>query len=188
MGKSATSGFHERFVAEYLVDLNATQAYLRAHGTCRSANTAAVEGHRLLRKPKIAAAVEAGKARQLEKAELSATRVLEELRRIGTFDPADLFDDDGHLLPIKQIPKEARAAIAGLEVAQANLNRTDGKKDDEYLHKIKLANKNHALEVLAKHFKLIDGRDDAKAGTEDLERRIEEIRVMLAAGVKARKR
>jgi phage terminase small subunit len=63
----------ERFVAEFRVDLNATQAASRAG---YSAITAASQGERLLRNADIAAAVEDGHTRQLAKAELSAGRVL----------------------------------------------------------------------------------------------------------------
>lgn len=43
----------KRFVDEYLIDLNATQAYKRAGYSVKSDNAAAVEGLKLLRNPKI---------------------------------------------------------------------------------------------------------------------------------------
>ena len=105
--------------------------------------------------PKIKRAIAAGAKKQLNKADLSAARVLEELRRIAFLDVADFFDADSHLLDIHQMSKEARACIAGLEVARANLDRTDGKRDEEWLHKIKIVQKTDALEMLAKYFKLL---------------------------------
>ena len=63
-----------RFVAEYLVDLNGTQAAIRVG---YSAKTAKVQASRLLTNAAVAEAIGAGKAKQLERADLSATRVLE---------------------------------------------------------------------------------------------------------------
>jgi phage terminase small subunit len=145
----------ERFVAEYLIDLNGTRAYLASHPKCKSERAAAVGGSKTLTRPNVAAAVAEGQRRKLASKELSATRVLEELRRLAFLDVGDLFDADGHLLALNKMPAEARAAIAGLEVARANFDRTDGKRSDEWLHKIKLAPKDRALEMLAKHFKLL---------------------------------
>lgn len=43
----------KRFIEEYLIDLNATRAYKAAGYSVRSDNAAGVEGHKLLRNPKI---------------------------------------------------------------------------------------------------------------------------------------
>lgn len=175
-GTAARKAFEDRFVAEYLVDLNATQAYLRAKGKPVKENTAGTESWKLLKIPRIAAAVAAGQRKRLDAAELSAERVLEELRRLAFFDPADLFDDDGDLKPLREIPKEARAVIAGLEIARANFDKTDGKKSEEWLHKIKLANKGQALDLLAKHFKLVTEVVEVRGDWDKLTARIRTAR------------
>ena len=66
----------QRFVEEYLIDLNATQAAIRAGYAKRSAEVA---GCRLLRNDKIAAAIDKARAKQAEKAEISAQWVLDQL-------------------------------------------------------------------------------------------------------------
>ena len=58
----------QRFVEEYLLDLNATQAAIRAG---YSARTAEVQGSRLLRNAKVQAAVEEGHARHRERCEVT---------------------------------------------------------------------------------------------------------------------
>lgn len=63
----------ERFVSEYLIDLNATQAAIRAGYSPRSAE---VEGHRLLRNAKVAALVSQNARRHAAKADVSAQDVL----------------------------------------------------------------------------------------------------------------
>lgn len=150
-----------RFVAEYLIDLNATEAAKRCG---YSPKTAKQQGSRLLTNADVAMAVAKGKERQLAVADLSAARVLEEMRRLAFFDVADIFDSDGNLKPIHEIPAEARSAIAGLEVARANFDKTDGKKSNEWLHKVKLAAKDRALEMLAKHFGLLTEKVEHTGG------------------------
>lgn len=59
----------ERFVAEYLIDGNATQAAIRAG---YSERTARFSGHENLTKPYIAAAVESARAAQAERTEIDA--------------------------------------------------------------------------------------------------------------------
>lgn len=63
------------FVQEYLVDLNATQAYLRAYDT-DSAKTAGPAGWRLLRKPSVAAKIQAALAERGERLQLDTDYVL----------------------------------------------------------------------------------------------------------------
>ncbi len=67
----------ERFVAEYLVDLNATQAAIRAGYAKKGA---AVEGSRLLVNPKVAAAVAAAQAERAKRTEITQDYVLTSIR------------------------------------------------------------------------------------------------------------
>lgn len=170
-----TKAFHERFVAEYLVDLNATQAYLRAKEGKVSEATAAVNGSKLLRTTKVAALVQAGKKRQLEKLEMTAANVMQLLWNAATLDPKDFTDDEGKLLPLSKMRPEVRRCIEGLEVARANLDKTDGKKSEEFLHKLKLFPKSKATELLAKHFRLVTEVVEHKEAI-DWDKRISRIR------------
>lgn len=154
-----------RFVAEYLVDLNGTQAAIRAGYSKR---TAQEQSSDLLSKPIIAQAVARGKARQLEAAELSATRVLEEYRRLAFVDVRSFFDERGNLKPIGQLTEEQGSALASLEVIIKNAKAGDGIVDE--VHKIKLWDKTRALESLAKHFGLLIERLEVSASAELVER------------------
>ena len=77
----------ERFVAEYLVDLKATQAAIRAGYSPR---TAASIGYENLRKPEISAAVQATVQRHLAKLDLSFERIVQEAARVGISDLRDI--------------------------------------------------------------------------------------------------
>src|SRR6266852_1828810 len=95
-----------RFVAEYLKDLNATQAYIRAGYSSKGAD---VSGPRLLGNARVAAAIAAGTARQLDKAELTAVLTLEAIRRQVGGDIRALFDEHGHFRPIHTLPADVAA-------------------------------------------------------------------------------
>ncbi len=77
-----------RFVAEYLIDLNATQAYIRAGYSPGGASQAA---EKLLRNAEVQAAVAKGQAKVAGKLEITAEKVLadlEELRLLALSDKA----------------------------------------------------------------------------------------------------
>ena len=139
-----------RFVAEYLVDLNATEAAKRCG---YSAKTAHVQGSRLLSDAEVQAAVSGRQERQLERTDLTATRVLEELRRLSFSNVQDLFDEVGNLRPIHTLTREQAACIASLEVVKKNAVAGDGLIDT--IHKVKVWDKTRSLEMVAKHFKLL---------------------------------
>ena len=65
-----------RFVEEYLIDLNATQAAIRAGYSARSENRAAEIGYQLLQKTPVREAVEALRAAKAEELDLTHERVL----------------------------------------------------------------------------------------------------------------
>ena len=87
-----------RFVQEYLIDLNAAQAAIRAG---YSAKTARVIGHENLTKPDIAAAIEKAMAERAERTEVTADLVVGELRKIAFANMADYMkstpEGDPHL-------------------------------------------------------------------------------------------
>lgn len=68
------------FVKEYLIDLNATQAAIRAG---YSKKTAGITGHENLNKPKIAAKIEKAMSKRAKRTEITQDEVLKELARIG---------------------------------------------------------------------------------------------------------
>lgn len=86
-GKPKLTPKQQRFVQEYLIDLNATQAYRRAGYKVRSDNVAAVNADRLLRNAKIAAAIAEAKKQRAQRCALSADVVIQRLdresRRLG---------------------------------------------------------------------------------------------------------
>lgn len=140
-----------RFIAEYLIDLNASAAAERAGYSPKTAKSIGCEQ---LQKPAVAAEIARLQSAQLRKADLSATRVLEELRRLAFSDLSDAVDPvTGALRAMHAIPTDLRAAIAAVKLTKKNLTTGDGIVDD--IVEVKLWDKTRALEMLAKHFKLL---------------------------------
>jgi phage terminase small subunit len=146
-GKPALSPKQERFCLEYLKDLNGTQAAIRTGYSARTANEQAA---RLLAKASVSARVQQLLAKRNEKLELKADDILRELLRIAQVDIAKIYDADGLLLPIHEMPEDVRRAIAGVEVTEVG--------DDDRLvrtKRIRFWDKTKALELLAKVLKLL---------------------------------
>lgn len=151
----------QRFVEEYLTDLNATQAYIRAYsrpGYVPSTTTAKNEGSKTLAKPYIQEAIQKGRKNLSKRTEVTQERVIMELARLAFLDPRAFFDDEGNLIPITQLPDEAAAAVAGMDVFE----EFEGKGEDRvrvgFTKKIKLTRKEKALEMLSRHLGLFDDK------------------------------
>jgi len=139
----------KRFVAEYLIDLNASKAAARAG---YSAKSAPAQGWQLLSKPLIEAAIAEGTSKQLQKTAASAERVLQELSRIALSDPRALYDEKGNLKAPADWSDEVAAAVAGVEI---ETKRTPGTETEVEVAKVKRWDKNRALEILARYHKLL---------------------------------
>lgn len=86
---SAINARQQRFVEEYLVDLNATQAAIRAGYSERTANE---QGARLLANVSVAAAIQAAIDARSERTEITQDMVLRRWWEIATADPRKLIE------------------------------------------------------------------------------------------------
>lgn len=130
------------FVAEYLVDLNATQAAIRAGYSERTAYRIGAE---LLHKTSVAEAIAAGQAKRAQRVEITADRVVAELAKIAFADPRDLMEwgpDGVKLKASAELTEEQAASVA--EVSETTT------KDGGSL-KLKKHDKVKALELLGRH-------------------------------------
>src|ERR671919_587981 len=137
----------QRFVDEYICDLNATQAAIRAGYSSR---TAKAQGSRLLTNADIQRAVTARMAARSNRTEVAADRVLLEIARLGFSDLRRIFHQDGRLKRPDEWDDDTAAAISSVEIVTRDLG--DGVV--EYVRKVKLWDKGKALEQLSKHLGL----------------------------------
>ena len=157
----------ERFVAEYLTDLNATRAAISAGYSKKGAEQT---GSVLLRNPKVAEEIAKKHGKRLGKLEITADRVLTEIAKLAFFDPRKLFEPDGSPKQILDLDDDTAAAVAGLEVCELFDGTGDQKHAYGLCKKIKLADKGINLERLGKHLKLFtDKQEVAHSGTVNLQ-------------------
>lgn len=142
----------ERFVEEYLVDFNATQAAIRAGYSAHSANGNA---YSLLKRPDVLAAVKRGWARLARRTQVTAERVLQEYAALAFSDLRDVADwgPDG-VVPIAAAELSRDAARAVAEVSDSRTKAGGGNV------KVKLHDKKGALDALARHLGLFVERHE----------------------------
>lgn len=90
-----------RFVSEYLVDLNATQAAIRAG---YNAKTAQQQGSRLLLNVVVAAEIAKKNQSRLDKVEYDAAQLLRELLEENNANLKQIYNADGSVKPIHEWP------------------------------------------------------------------------------------
>lgn len=149
-----------RFVDEYLVDLNATQASIRAGYSPRGANTSAA---RLLSNVRIQARIQDRMSARSNRTSVDADYVLHRLAEIDQLDVADILDDTGNMLPIREWPKSWRTSISGLDVHEM---MTDDVMT--VVRKIKWPDKLKNIELLGKHVSVRAFDVEKESGAEDM--------------------
>ncbi len=134
----------ERFAQEYLIDLNATAAAIRAGYAPSTARNAAawIRAENPL-KPALRRRVDQLMAERSKRTGISADRVLMELARIGFVNADDVFDPDTACVR-PDASRDDRAAIASVSVKSGKISERE----------IKLFDKSRALELLGKHLGL----------------------------------
>ncbi|HBO5229639.1 terminase small subunit [Pseudomonas aeruginosa] len=136
------------FVEEYLVDLNATQAAIRAGYSTRRA---AEIGYQLLQRPEVAQAIQAAMAERSKRTEVEADYVIRRLREIDEMDVLDILEDDGSFRSIRDWPKAWRQFLSGIEIAELFEGRGDDRRIAGVLRKVKWPDKLRNLELLSRH-------------------------------------
>lgn len=150
--KPPMSEKHQRFVEEYLLDLNATQAAIRAG---YSAATAYSQGQRLLKHVEVKKAIAAAKKARAERMAISQDRVLLELARIAYFDIRKTVDANGAPIPIRDLDADTAAAIAGIDVFE-QYEQVDGERVlTGLLKKYKVFDKNTAVTNAMRHLGML---------------------------------
>ncbi len=142
----------KRFVEEYLIDLNATQAAIRAGYSEKTARAIACEN---LTKLDVQNAISESMKTRSERTKVTQDRVIEELARIAFLDIREAFNDDGNLLPINKMPEHVARAIGGMDIDNV---RSIGDDETSQTRKVKILDKRGALELLGKHLAMFTER------------------------------
>ena len=129
------------FVNEYLIDLNATQAAIRAG---YSAKTADAQGSRMLANVKVQQAISEAMAKRSRRTGVNQDRVVLELAKIAFVKMTDVVDSDGAIR--EDATDDDLACIESIKVKRSD---TDTGSSEE--REVKVASKLKALELLGKH-------------------------------------
>jgi phage terminase small subunit len=136
------------FVLEYLKDLNATQAAIRAG---YSKKTAASVGHENLRKPEIAAEISKSMDHRNKVVSVDAAYVLQRLKDIDEMDVIDILNEDLTIKPLSQWPKIWRTMISGIDINTTRQRTDDETVEESILKKMKWPDKVKNLDLIGKH-------------------------------------
>jgi len=132
-----------RFAKEYLTDLNASAAAIRAGYPPAGAGVA---GYRLLKNAQIAALIEAGSQKISERTEITQENIMREFARIGFADMRRLFGAGGSLRPIHDLSADEAACLSSVEVVTKRLPSVEGQPVEvEHVHKLRAWDKVAAL-------------------------------------------
>lgn len=145
----------KKFCDEYLIDLNATQAAIRAGYSKKTAQVISSEN---LSKPMVKEYLASKMGKREKRTEITQDRVLQELAKIAFFDPKKLFDANGSPIPLHELDDETSAVIAGLDLHEEYEGSGDDRKFVGYTKKIKLLDKNSALSLAMRHLGMLNDK------------------------------
>ena len=148
----------ERFVEEYLIDLNGTQAAIRAGF---SPKTAAEQACRMLKRRQVKDAIDRAMAERSKRTGITQDRVLRELARLAFVNPADVMNLNEAIV-MDEASIDDLAAIASVKVK--TIPTEDG---DIVEREVKLYDKNKSLDMLNRHLGIYNDKLEVKNEGED---------------------
>lgn len=141
----------KRFCEEYLIDLNATQAAIRAG---YSVNRASEMGYQLLQKTTVQNEISKEMAERSKRTGVNQDRIVQELARLAFCKITDVADRNGG---IKENASEDD--LACIETIKVKRSKTDnGSLCEE--REVKISSKVKALELLGKHLGMWNDKVD----------------------------
>lgn len=150
----------EKFVSEYLVDHNATRAYIAAYGNRKDGKPRSRQGAArcacdLLKTPHVKAEIKAAEAFISRRNRVTADRVMKELAAIAFSNAGDVFDFGVSGIPVpkngRDIPETARKAISQIKLDRRTSRDRDGEPVVEETVSYRFHSKQAALDKLYAH-------------------------------------
>lgn len=154
----------EAFVHAYLISFNATKAYKKVSPDVTH-ESAMQLGYRMLQRLEVKEAIEQLRKVQLERFQISADRVLQEIALLAFQNAGDYgeWDEKGNLVieASTELPHHLKACIKSIERDTRRFPGPDGEMIEEHKLKVTFHSKDRALEMLGRHINLF--RDVASA-------------------------
>lgn len=167
-----------RFCQEYVVDLNVTQAYIRAGYEVNSSESASAAGSKLLTDIRVKALVERLQKDKARRLEIDSDRVLAELSRLAFSNIKGIFDGSDGLLRVVDLDDDMAAAVQSVKVTKKPSGEQDENGNQQYedVVEYKLADKKSALDLLGKHLELFVDRSKMDLNVTDETSMLEKMR------------
>lgn len=147
----ACTNYQAEFVVEYLTNHKKDPAAaVMVINPGMTKEEAVKEAQLLMRIKAVQDAIAGTIAEALERAGVNADRLIEEIYDLISVDLVDIFEDDGSLKPLSEIPKSARKIITGIN---KTTRTTKNGSEVEYIG-VKLLSKDKLYEMLCKSFKM----------------------------------
>lgn len=162
----------KRFIEEYLVDLNATQAAIRAG---YSPDTAGSIGSENLKKPEIRTRIEKAIAERSKRTGINQDRIVMELAKIALLNPKGLVNFDEATI------KEDAADEDVAAVASVRVKRFPTKDGEGVEREVKMYDKTKALELLGRHLGMFKDKVEV-SGLDEEKKKLDDILKQLRGG------
>lgn len=146
----ALNNRQKRFCDEYMIDLNATQAAIRAGYSVKTANE---QGARLLTNVSVQAEIQRLQAEISRRTGISQDRVIRELAKIAFLNPMNLVTPEGRIRD--GASQDDLSCIEGVK-----FKRSDSDTGYSEEREVKIASKLKALELLGKHLGMFNDKLD----------------------------
>lgn len=154
----------EAFALAYIETGNASEAYRRAYDVRPDTKPESVwvNASKILSDAKVSQRVSELATEAATMAGLNAYKTMRELSRIGFSDLRRLFTEAGALRDPATWDDDIAAAVASIEVVtrQGAETDADGNRAVEYVHKVKLWDKNSALDKIGRHLGMLVDRHE----------------------------
>lgn len=160
---SADSERIARFAQEYLIDLNASAAYLRTGFKTKNPGSCAVD---YMKRPEVVQAIMDAKAeraaREAAKPEgITQDLVLGVLRKMLTHDPRQMFDANGNLLSPQDMGDDTAMALTSFEVSE---DKTAQGSVYGYTKKVKTSDRASAVTLAMRHLGMLNDKLNLNVG------------------------
>lgn len=155
----------KRFVEEYLIDLNAAQAAIRAGYSPKAAYSIGSEN---LRKPEIRACIEKAMAERSKRTGINQDRIIMELAKIGLLNPKNLINFEEATVK-EDATEEDLAAISSIRV-----KRFPTKDGEGVEREVKMYDKAKVLELLGRHLGMFKDKVEV-SGLEEEKKKLDDI-------------
>lgn len=151
-----------RFCQEYIIDLNAKQAYIRAG---YEESSAEANAHRMMVNDGVKAYIQELMDKRAERLKITADEVLVGIDKMRRATVKQLFDDEDRVLRVSEWDDDFASAVNGIKFTkQRSMESTPENPVYDDVVDVKLVDKKGVSELLGRHLKLFTDKVEHSGG------------------------